>query len=245
MPKVVPLAGTLRIPLYLPAGCRLAPVHPEPPHALAAMLNAVFVGGLPREPEARLLTFNFVRLVDAAVHEYEQAALVLRENRGTGKTSLFLRFSAHLENCVSTASRACQTLGLLKRRRAAPVLPRTPRKRVEAEAPAIRKVRNIVEHMAECIASGKVPNGEAPFPRVDADGKSFRIAGRELDFERLARMLRYLSALAKDAAVFREAEMSSNKAFQRTSGRWIRFGPLAAEPACLDRHVHPAAPSHD
>lgn len=201
MPKVVSATATGRIPLYLPAGCNLASVRAGPPHALAAMLNAVFAGGLPREPKTRLLTFNLVRLVDAAIYEYDQAALVLEENRRTGKASLFIRFSAHLENCVVTMNRACETLARLKRHRMAPVLPRTSRKRVETETPAIRNMRNIVEHMAEWITSGKVPEGEAPFPLVTAEGRSFRIADCELEFKSLCRLLRHLDALAREAAV--------------------------------------------
>jgi hypothetical protein len=146
---------------------------------------------------------NFVRLVDKAVLEYQEAhsALIKQIEEGgaevipTGAASFF-RFIHHFENCINATSRLLKLIERIKCEGGALHLPRLARRSIEAHGRGVPDIRNAIEHMDEIIRKDELAEGQPVMLGIGGEGDTAVIAGYHVRFGDLALTLRRLHEVA-------------------------------------------------
>jgi hypothetical protein len=146
---------------------------------------------------------NFVRLVDKALLEYQDArsALIKQIEEGnaevlsTGAASFF-RFIRHLENCVNATSRLLKLADRIKSEKGSLSLPRLARRSIEAHSRTIPDIRNAIEHMDEIIRKDEIAEGQPVMLGIGREGDRVVIASHKVRFSDLSNTLRSLHDVA-------------------------------------------------
>lgn len=133
-------------------------------------MKTLFVQAASSRYQINALTSTYVRLVEAALIEYQLGALKLREFWGT-HTSLNLgamhRSMSHFETCLSNLYRATNCFRRLRRDRGQdPISRKLSRERAnfatDPVADRFRLVRNEIHHLEEMIMDRRISEGQ-PF----------------------------------------------------------------------------------
>ncbi len=174
--------------------------------------------------EINALASTYMRLVEAAVAEYQLASIALREfwaNHYSLGLPLIHRSISHFETCVSDVHRAIDTYRRLRNHKSRDPLSiyladHKPAFVSDSVASRFREVRDAIHHLPEKIGKGEVVEGqfialkpdglEVPHPtEAGQTNKTFYrlvIGPYELTFEEISRTLTELSATTKHIAKF-------------------------------------------
>jgi hypothetical protein len=158
----------------------------------------------------------YIRLVDKAVDEYEEArSLILAQieegQRSTeemardGRYIYMSKFVDHMENCISTVRRILRFLDILKGNQEGLLFSRTIRKQIESLTTPIVEVRNVVEHMDKKIQNDGVQENEPVMLKVTDAQDGVVIGGQSLKFSTLSTLIKQLHGLGQNMAAWRAA----------------------------------------
>jgi hypothetical protein len=185
----------------------------------------VFAGSLSELYEINALATTYMRLVEAAVAEYQLASTALREfwaNHNSLGLPMMHRSISHFETCVSDVHRAIDAYRRLRSHKARDPLSlhlanHNPTFVSDSVASRFRKVRDAIHHLPEMIGKGQVTEGQ--FIALKPDGpeeahatepgqtiKTFDklvIGPHELLFADIARTLEELAATTEHIVQFR------------------------------------------
>ncbi len=184
-----------------------------------------FFRGSPSELyEVNALATTYMRLVEAAVAEYQLASNELREfwaNHNFLGLPVMHRSISHFETCVSDVHRAIDTYRRLRNHKSRDPLSiyladHKPAFVSDSVASRFREVRDAIHHLPEKIGKGEVADGqfialkpdgpEVPHPtEAGQTNKTFDrlvIGPYELTFEEIARTLTELAATTEHIAKF-------------------------------------------
>jgi hypothetical protein len=138
-------------------------------------LKSMFGGGLPSDPEVQVLASTFVRLVEAAIREYNMGVAGTRQYWGThDKIALgaIQQATSHFEACVSDMHRAVNCFTRLRRHRNIGSLSGINDQRPSFVSASVhdqlRNARNEIHHMEELVMKGGVTQGRSS--AIHADG---------------------------------------------------------------------------
>ena len=153
---------------------------------------------------------NFIRLVDKTLLEYEQSREYLQQYVDShNKTSLFLRCTGHMENCVDSLHRSLLHLEGLKaslhkeRERASEPLPQIDRQELPNKASRKRvvRIRNAMQHMDKRITQGRAGADIAPIG-LTVKSDSIEVDHEEIYFEELASWIRQIHNVAEQLITY-------------------------------------------
>ena len=132
-------------------------------------LKTMFIQSPSNRYQINALSSTYVRLVDAALFEYQSGADKLREFWGT-HTSMNLgamhRSISHFETCISNMSRATNCFCRLRRDRNQDPLALTINKKKakfasDSVAKKIHRIRNDIHHFEEMVMDGRIGEGQS------------------------------------------------------------------------------------
>ncbi len=167
------------------------------------LITAVLAGDPGLSPKEGLYRRNFVRLVDQAVKEYEDARIALIELIGisgneflTGGWELFFRFVRHLENCINATNRAIRTMERIKSEPGSLAVPKIARRLIKSISDDIRELRDAIEHMDEIIQKDGLTGEQPVMLGIGEPGDRLILARYYVRFADLATTLRKLNEVA-------------------------------------------------
>ncbi len=179
------------------------------------LILPILVGEPALSSRERLYRRNFVRLVDNAIWEYQEArsALIRQIEEGGAKViptgaASFFRFVRHLENCIITTRRLLRLAERINSERGTLRLPGVARRSLGAYSRNIPAIRDAIEHIDERIREDEVA-ARPVMLGISDEGDRVTIAGHQLRFNDLATTLRKLHELARHLF---EAEKGSSAA---------------------------------
>ncbi|MHB8252116.1 MAG: hypothetical protein ACYDEV_00095 [Acidiferrobacter sp.] len=187
-------------------------------------LKAIFIQSVSTRYQVNVLASTYVRLVEAAITEYNLGTVKLREFWDT-HTSINLgamnRSMSHFESCLSNMYRATNCYRKLSRNRdqdplAVALNINKPSFSTNAIADRFRLMRNAIHHLEELVINGKLQEGQ-PFA-LQSDGPEtphpteaqqtiktidkLVIGEHEVHFSDLATWLREMASVAVKIAEF-------------------------------------------
>jgi hypothetical protein len=147
----------------------------------------------------------FVRLVDKAVHEYQEARDTLIAGvddwshpvEDMVKKGKLYRLTDHLENCINAVARLLQITDRMKNESATVVIDRTLRKSIESHSKSVRDVRNLIEHMEEEIQKDNLGKDKPIILKLNDQGDGAEIGNKHITFNDLAQTIRKLYEIAR------------------------------------------------
>ena len=188
------------------------------------LINRLLVQLLIGEPglslKARLYRRIFVRLVDKALREYEEArkailAQIAEMNRSPkemsryGRSIYLFTFTDHIESCINAVRRLYKLLERIKAERESPELPIELRRQVETKKEIIREIRVAIEHMDELILNDRMGVGKPVMPVGSQNWDAVVVASEEVKFEDLAMVLRKMHEIALYLLAIKKANSAS------------------------------------
>lgn len=131
-------------------------------------LKSIFMQTPSERYQINALTTTYVRLVEAALVEYQSGALRLKEFWGSHSAlnlGAMHRSMAHFEACISNLHRAVNCFRRLRRDREQDPLSvylnaEKPAFAAEAVASRLRRMRNEVHHLEEMVLDGRIADGQ-------------------------------------------------------------------------------------
>ena len=171
------------------------------------MLVQVLLGDPGVSPKVGLYRRNFIRLVDKALNEYQEARKAIldqiaeanrpaEEMKKHGRYIYVFTFTDCIETCINAVSRLFRLLERIKSEKESPEIPRELLGLVEGKGEPIRHVRNAVEHMDEKIQSGERAPGEPIMLTVNKNDDGVVVLDYEIKFEELAMVLKKMLEIA-------------------------------------------------
>jgi hypothetical protein len=157
--------------------------------------------------KASLYRRNFIRLIDKALREYDEARnIVLAEiaeaNRPaeemakTGRHIYIYSFTDHIETCINAVSRLFRLLDRISSEKDSPVFPRSLRKLLQAKNQSIKDIRNSVEHIDEYIQKDEIAPGNPIMLTLNEETDGVVVSKFEIKFEELAIVLKNINEIA-------------------------------------------------
>lgn len=186
--------------------------------------KTIFIGSISREYQVNALASTYVRLVEAAIVEYNLAQVRLKDYWGAHSSinlSAMHRSMSHFENCLSSMYRAANTFRKLRRHPSRDPLcvhinTARPNFATDAIGDRFRQMRHEIHHMEELVVDGRLQPGqsfalnpagpEAPHPTEQNQTiktiDRLVIGAREVKFTELAEWLREMVATGQKIADF-------------------------------------------
>lgn len=132
--------------------------------------KTIFVGSISKEYQVNALAGTYVRLVEAAIAEYNLAQMKLKEFWGTHSSinlSAMHRSISHFESCLSNMYRAANSFRKLRRHPSRDPLCvhiniERPHFATDAIGDRFRQMRHEIHHMEELVIDGRLQPGQ-PF----------------------------------------------------------------------------------
>jgi hypothetical protein len=159
--------------------------------------------GLHKMPSKRVrqIVAGYIRLVDKAMREYSAARNMLLNFLSDGQVDDYHHAQDHIENCIVTVHRAIAFLEILRRRNlkdgfGKALVPKAKELEIlgNSAKTQIREFRNVTQHIADHIASGKV--AENIDPDVCLTEESIVLSDQEILYSDLERWIKQLHPLA-------------------------------------------------
>jgi hypothetical protein len=147
---------------------------------------------------------NFIRLVDKALYEYEEAredlvAEIEEEKNVTASTGgriiYTFGFIDHLENCINATKRLLQTVERLKSEKTYTILSRHTRRLIEGIGKDVANLRHVIEHIDEKIHNDEIEEEEPVMLSLSRERDKVSVAGYHLELSQLALVLRKLHGI--------------------------------------------------
>jgi hypothetical protein len=185
-------------------------------------LKSIFIASVSSQYQVNALASTYVRLVEAAIVEYNMGVSKLQEFWST-HTSLNLgamhRSGSHFETCLSNMYRATNCFRKLRRSQDALAVALNTDKPIfatDAVAARFKDMRNDIHHMEELVIDGRIKAGDSFALRPDGPetphpseaGQTIKkidrlvIGSRELVFSELTTWLKEMAGVAEKIAVF-------------------------------------------
>ena len=202
--------------MALPSECKMPDLS-----GLDSLMNRLIVQALIGEPglsqKTRLYRRNFVRLVDRALMEYQEArelifAQIAEMNRSSkemirdGRSIYLFTFPDHIETCINAVRRLYKLLERIKTKKQSPGLPRELRRQVETIEETIVDIRDAIEHMDELIHNSELAAGKPIMAAGSENWDAVVVSNYELKFEDLAIVLRKMYEIALYLLTIKKAD---------------------------------------
>lgn len=161
--------------------------------------NVTFHGtGTSNQWVLRAYISSFIRILDKAIHEYNQSREGLQAYIGSAnKTTLLVKGVNHLETCVNSLRRCLRLFERMKYLRLGDTGEmRQLRRLIRGKSEVLEDVRNAIEHIDDYLAKGEITEGQAIALMIGEVGDRASIAGEEILFSDLASTIRKLHAFA-------------------------------------------------
>lgn len=160
------------------------------------LLPQLLVGHVAADPLGLYLR-EFVRLVDKAIFEYEDARVAFETGCENHRCILpHIAFTNHFETCVNAIARLLKLLDRIARVHSDSSSTRTIRKMAQACGRNVCGARGAVEHMAEDIQSGRQSIGKPVMLMLSEDGREVIIGDNQILLTNVASALKALQKVA-------------------------------------------------
>jgi hypothetical protein len=162
------------------------------------LIVQLMVGAPGLSKKASLYRTIFVRLLDKAIREYQQAREAFLANIAEANRAMhFIAFTDHIETCINAVSRLFKLLDRIKSEKESPAFPRELRKLVGTKSECVANVRNAVEHMDEEIRNDEIAPGKPVMLSINKNGDGVLVSNYEIEFEELAMVLEKMNEIAQ------------------------------------------------
>jgi len=193
--------------MAIPSECKMPDLSGLDSPLIGRLIVQLLVGEHGISRKAGLYRRNFVRLVDKALGEYNEAREVIlaeiaeanrpaEEMSKDGRRIYFPAFTDHIETCINAVRRLYKLLQRIKSERESPVLPRELRRLVEKIEESIVDIRDAIEHMDERIQNDEIAPGKPIMATVNKNGDGVVVSKYEMKFEELAIVLKKMHEIA-------------------------------------------------
>ena len=172
---------------------------------LGLILNVAFCGGGPRDPTAKVLVANYVRLVDQTLWAYNSARESIQRFVSTPNNVIgpLFRAASQLETCINTLDRAIRFAQKIRRRQHAPQVGK-PRVLSDPVSKRVRDLRSALEHLEGEILRHEIASGDASI--LVARNDEIKLGGMQITYGELAGWIRELHTLAQGLTCYSEKE---------------------------------------
>ncbi len=151
---------------------------------------------------------NFIRLIEKALLEYEQARQVIldqiaeanrpaKEMEKTGRYIDLFGFTNHIEDCINAIRRIYKLLERIKAEKVSPSIPREIRRLVESKNDNIAELRNQVEHIDDIILNDELAPNKPMMLAITKNGDGVMISYYEIKFTDLAIILKNMREIGE------------------------------------------------
>jgi hypothetical protein len=174
------------------------------------------IGNPGLSPKAALYRTNFVRLIDKALREYNQAreavlADIAEANRPAkemtaGRRMHFIVFTDHIENCINAVERLFKLLKRIKSEKQSPAWPKELRRLLETKSESIANARNAVEHIDTLIRNDEIGPGKPVMMTVSEKDDAAIVSSYEIKFEELAMIMEKMHEVAQYILAIKKME---------------------------------------
>jgi hypothetical protein len=193
--------------MSLPSECKMPDLSGLDYPLIGRLIIQLLAGESGLSPKTSLYRRNFIRLVDKALREYQEAreailAEIAEAKRPPEKMSrdgrsMYIHlFTDHIETCINAVGRLYKLLERIKVEKQPPGLPRELRRQVETREGTIVKIRGAVEHMDELILKGEAGMGKPIMVAGSENWDAIVVSAYELRFDELAMVLRAMHEIA-------------------------------------------------
>lgn len=160
--------------------------------------------------EARLYRRNFIRLIDKAIEEYNNAREVLLEQIKTGGQGIYvITFTNQIENCLNAVRRLYLLLDRIKAEKKSPAIPKETRRMLETQSKSIKSIRDAVEHIDSVIRKGEIAPGKPVMLVANKAEDGVIVADHEIKFKELALILKNMNELAQYILTIKKINLST------------------------------------
>ena len=147
--------------------------------------------------KASLYRRNFIRLIDKALREYNEARnIVLAQIAEANRPVYIYRFTDHIETCINAVSRLFALLDRISSEKESPQFPRPLRRLLQTKNRSITTIRNSVEHIDEHIQKGEISPGNPIMLTLNEEADGIVVSKSEIKFEELAMVLKNMNKIA-------------------------------------------------
>ena len=181
-------------------------------NSLFLMIHRALAGGGPKSPKSSALVMNYVRLVDKAVIDYNNARVALQTFVSTSNDVVGPIFVVigHLESCIETLVRAINFGRAIRKDGTMPgVVPRKLRVLSDTVYKPLNDFRNGIQHLDRDVLAGRIvpPN---PMCLIVKDGGTTELLGMNMGLAEIADWIKELHELATALAYYREPKDESD-----------------------------------
>lgn len=207
--------------MAIPSECKMPDLSGLDSPFIGRLFVQLLVGDRGLSRKAGLYRRNFIRLVDKALSEYDEAreiilAQIAESNRPPeemskdGRRLYMVAFTDYIEDCINAVRRLYMLIERFKSEKESPVLPRELRKLVETKMKSIVDIRHAVEHMDERIQNGEIALGRPIMLTINKNGDGVIVSNYEIKFEELAMVLRTMHEIALYILTIKEVNLTTS-----------------------------------
>lgn len=186
--------------MVIPSKCKMPDLSGLGVPLIGRLLVQLLVGERGLSRKAGLYRRNYIRLVDKALIEYQEAreailAEIAEANRSSeqmgkhGRHIYVITFTNHIETCINAVSRLYKLLERIKSEKESPAFPRELRRLVETKSESVSNVRNAVEHTDEQIHKDEISPGKPIMLSVSKNADGVIVSNFEIKFKELAMVI--------------------------------------------------------
>jgi hypothetical protein len=201
----------------IPKECKMPDLSGLDAPLMSRLVVQLLIGESSLSHNARLYRRNFVRLVDKALREYNEARGAIladvaeanrpvKEMKKRGREIHVIAFTDHIETCINAVSRLFKLLERIKSEKQSPAWPRELRRLLETKSEPIANIRDAVEHIDEKIQKGEIGPGKPIMLTVSENDEALMVANYEIKFEELAMVLKKMHEVAQYILTIKKME---------------------------------------
>jgi len=183
--------------------CHMPDLSELEPLKKQVIINLLGFGDEGLSQEAGLYRRNFIRLIDKAITEYQEAREDLldeieeEQKHASGSTQgdriLYgFRFIDCLEDCINATRRLLGIVDKLKSDPSAAIIPRQTRRLLNIIGKDVTMMRNVIEHIDQKIQNNELKTNVSVMLKLSRSREQVSIGGHHLQLSQLALTLRKL-----------------------------------------------------
>jgi len=191
----------------IPSECKMPDLSGLDSSLKGRLMVQALLGDRGVSQEVGLYRREFIRLVDKASDEYQEARAAIlaqiaeakrpaEEMLKHGRQIFMFDFTDHMETCFDAVRRLYKLLDKIKSEKESPEIPTELLELVEAKTSSIAHVRNAAQHMDERIEKGERVAGEPIMLTLNKNEDGVVLLKHELKFEELAMVLKKMHEIA-------------------------------------------------
>jgi hypothetical protein len=183
--------------MAIPTECKMPDLSGLDSPLMNRLLAKLLVGEQENGTKVANYIRNFIRLIDKALREYNEARNHLLNEVAVPKRSLYvIGFTDHMENCINAISRLFRLLDRINSEKDSPQFPRSLRRLLHTKNKLITDLRNSVEHIDKQIQKDEIFSGNPVMITYNKDGDGIAISKLELKHQELASVLTNMNEIA-------------------------------------------------